>query len=159
MAISTNKSKNSKRSIHLVQRSQDLSPSPEWTCNNSQATASDLKYVNNIAAISISTDRRHKEDEPVTEEERHLLRGLVGSLQHAAVHTRPDLSSALSHLQSQINKAKVSTLIKPIKLSIAPRNIIMCAFRYNQLPPKMSASLHFPMPRLHPQANLNLTPV
>ena len=52
----------------------------------------------------------------MTEEERHHLRGLVGSLQYAAVHTRPDLSSALSHLQSQINQAKVSTLITANKV-------------------------------------------
>lgn len=31
----------------------------------------------------------------VTEQERRMLRGLVGSLQYAAVHTRPDLSSSL----------------------------------------------------------------
>ena len=65
---------------------------------------SQSKYVNNIPPISIKPERRQKEDESVTEEERHHLRGLVGSLQYAAVHTRPDLSSALSHLQSQINQ-------------------------------------------------------
>ena len=47
----------------------------------------------------------------VTEEERQALRGLVGSLQYAAVHTRPDLSSRLSMLQSAINKATINTLI------------------------------------------------
>ncbi|CAL1168143.1 unnamed protein product [Cladocopium goreaui] len=41
---------------------------------------------------------------PVTDTERHLLRGLIGSLQYAAVHTRPDLASSLSFLQSDINK-------------------------------------------------------
>ena len=39
------------------------------------------------------------------------MRGLIGSLQYAAVHTRPDLSARLSFLQSDINSAKVSTLI------------------------------------------------
>ena len=42
---------------------------------------------------------------------RDLLRGLIGSLQFAAVHTRPDLSSSLSHLKSEISKATVGTLI------------------------------------------------
>lgn len=46
----------------------------------------------------------------MTERERHLLRGLIGSLQYAAVHTRPDLASSLSFLQSDINKATVATL-------------------------------------------------
>ena len=45
-------------------------------------------------------ERRAQENANVTEEERHLLRGLIGSLQYAAVHTRPDLTSALSQLQS-----------------------------------------------------------
>ena len=39
------------------------------------------------------------------------LRGLIGSLQYASVHTRPDLASRLSFLQSDNNTAKVSTLI------------------------------------------------
>ena len=55
-------------------------------------------------------ERRAQEDQPVTEVERHQLRGIIGSLQYAAVHTRPDLSSALSHLQSEINKATIGTL-------------------------------------------------
>ena len=72
---------------------------------------SQSNYVKNINPISLKPERRAQEDAPVTEEERHLLRGLIGSLQYAAVHTRPDLSSALSQLQSQINNATVTTLI------------------------------------------------
>ena len=71
---------------------------------------SQSKYIKNINPISLKSERRAQENQPVTEAERHLLRGLIGSLQYAAVHTRPDLSSALSQLQSQINKATVSTL-------------------------------------------------
>ena len=56
-------------------------------------------------------ERRAQEDGDVTEEEHHLLRGLIGCLQYAAGHTRPDLTSALSQLQSQISNAKVSTLV------------------------------------------------
>ena len=77
---------------------------------------SQTKYVNHISPIAIKPDRKCKESEPVTEEERHNLRGLVGSLQYAAVHTRPDNASALSHLQSQINSATISTLITANKV-------------------------------------------
>ena len=42
-----------------------------------------------------------------------MLRALVGSLQYASVHTRPDLSSCLSQLQSSINHATVETLTFP----------------------------------------------
>ena len=77
---------------------------------------SQTKYVNQIPAIQLSQERRSQENEMVTEKERHLLRGLVGSLQYAAVHTRPDIASALSHLQSQINSATVATLITANKV-------------------------------------------
>ena len=72
---------------------------------------SQSQYVRNINSICIKPERRAQEAEPVTESERHLLRGLIGSLQYAAVHTRPDLTSSLSQLQSQINNATVTTLI------------------------------------------------
>ena len=39
------------------------------------------------------------------------MRALIGSLQYASVHTRPDLSSRLSILQSAINRATIETLI------------------------------------------------
>ena len=77
---------------------------------------SQTKYVNQIPAIQLSQERRSQENELVTEKERHLLRGLVGSLQYAAVHTRPDIASALSHLQSQINSSTVATLITANKV-------------------------------------------
>ena len=48
----------------------------------------------------------------MTESERQLLRGLIGSLQFASVNTRPDLASRLSNLQSQINVATVETLLQ-----------------------------------------------
>lgn len=48
----------------------------------------------------------------ITTEERHKLRGLIGSLQYAAVNTRPDLASRLSALQSQVPRATVNTLLE-----------------------------------------------
>ena len=53
----------------------------------------------------------------VNEGERQSLRALVGSLQYAAVNTRPDLCSKLGWLQSQINKCTVGTLIEANKNS------------------------------------------
>ena len=44
------------------------------------------------------------------------LRALVGSLQYAAVNTRPDLSCKLSLIQTQISKATVRTLLDANKL-------------------------------------------
>ena len=73
-------------------------------------TMKQTKYVNAIPPISMKTERKNQGEEPVTEEERQKLRALIGSLQYAAVHTRPDLSSRLSQLQSSINRATVNTI-------------------------------------------------
>ena len=75
-------------------------------------TLSQANYVKNIDPIKVSLERRRNEDSTVTESERQDLRALIGSLQYAAVHTRPDISSRLSFLQSDINRAKVSTLVQ-----------------------------------------------
>jgi len=64
-----------------------------------------------IDPIKIPMERRQQPDSKITEEERQTLQGLIGSLQYVAVHTRPDLSSRLSTLQSSINSATINTLI------------------------------------------------
>ena len=72
------------------------------------------QYVKDIQPIQVSRDRKAQPLERVSEEERQGLRALIGSLQYAAVNTRPDLCSRLrwiGWLQSQINKAGVGTLI------------------------------------------------
>ena len=79
-------------------------------------TLSQSQYVRKINPIPIEINRKTHLDEPVTEEERLSLRAIIGSLQYAAVNTRPDIASKLSFLQSEINKAKVSTLIEANKL-------------------------------------------
>ena len=77
---------------------------------------SQSKYVNGIQPIRIPMDRRQSGQEKISEEERHQLRGLVGSLQYASVNTRPDLSSRLSSLQSKINSAVVEDLVEGNRL-------------------------------------------
>ena len=101
----------SKKSQAFTFTGIDMRQNPDNSIQLSQT-----KYVNSIPPILLSADRKLQEETPVSEPERHLLRGLVGSLQYAAVHTRPDISSSLSHLQSQINKATVSTLITANKV-------------------------------------------
>ena len=69
------------------------------------------KYVTKIEPIHIDPIRKAQLETPVTEQEKQQLRGLIGSLQYASVNTRPDLSSRLSSLQSEINKSTIATLI------------------------------------------------
>ena len=80
--------------------------------NDKSITLSQASYIKNIDPIKITRERRRQEEALVTEEERRDLRALIGSLQYAAVHTRPDLSSRLSFLQSDINRATVGTLVQ-----------------------------------------------
>ena len=79
---------------------------------NGNIQMSQGNYVKKIEPIKISLERKNQLESPVTEQERQQLRAVFGSLQYASVHTRPDLSSRLSFLQSAINSATVSTLIE-----------------------------------------------
>lgn len=97
----------SKKSTKFTFTGIDLSQDPSGNISMSQS-----KYIRNIDPISLTRDRRNQNESPVTEEERQKLRAVIGSLQYAAVHTRPDLSSRLSFLQSSINQATVGTLIE-----------------------------------------------
>ena len=80
--------------------------------NDYSIVMSQEKYVSKINPIHIQPQRKIQENLPVTERERQDLRALIGSLQYASVNTRPDLSSRLSFLQSEVNKATVETLIQ-----------------------------------------------
>ena len=74
------------------------------------------KYVKDISPISVNKERKLKPHDTVTEGERQSLRALIGSLQYAAINTRPDIASRLGWLQSSINKATVATLLEANKV-------------------------------------------
>ena len=66
-----------------------------------EITVSQEQYVKDIQPIVIDKDRKLTVDAPVNEGERQSLRALVGSLQYAAVNSRPDVCSRLGWLQIQ----------------------------------------------------------
>ena len=68
-------------------------------------------YVRAVTPIPIPAERKLQLDAVVTSDERHRLRGLIGSLQYAAINTRPDLCSRLGQLQSSVPHATVETLM------------------------------------------------
>ncbi len=90
--------------IHLQQRS------------DKGIIMSQSEYVRNIGPIKIESNRKSQIQEKINEEERQQLRALIGSLQYAAVNTRPDLASRLSYLQSRVNSATVETLLEANKI-------------------------------------------
>lgn len=79
--------------------------------SNYSITMSQEKYITKIDPIHIDSTRKHSFELPVNPDEKQALRALIGSLQYAAVNTRPDLSSRLSHLQSTVNSATIQNLI------------------------------------------------
>ncbi len=79
--------------------------------SNKSISLSQSKYVREISPISISAERKRDPSQEVNPQEKQELRALIGSLQYASVHTRPDISSRLSHLQGSINRATIDTLM------------------------------------------------
>ncbi|CAE7230232.1 RE1, partial [Symbiodinium sp. CCMP2456] len=73
-------------------------------------------YVRNIPQIDIGRYRRQTPDAEISEAERSKLRGLVGSLQYAVTHTRPDMAAKLGEIQSSIPGATVQTLLSANKV-------------------------------------------
>ena len=84
---------------------------------------SQKKYIERIDPIQVERHRRKEPQAPVNEMERQFLRQLCGSLQYAAVQTRPDISAKVGILQSQIPKACIETSWKPIVFCWRPKRI------------------------------------
>ena len=101
----------SKKSTAFTFTGIEITQQPDNSIHLSQAN-----YIKQIKPINIPSDRKLQPDQNVTEPERLALRGVIGSLQYAAVNTRPDIASKLSFLQSSINSAKVENLQEANKL-------------------------------------------
>ena len=73
--------------------------------------ACQTSYIEGILPIQIFRDRRLTPEDPLSPSEMTSLRGLIGSLQYAVTHTRPDLAARLGEVQSQMSTPKVYTLL------------------------------------------------
>ena len=60
-----------------------------------------------LSAIDVGKSRREVPEAPVTDSEMTRLRGLIGSMQYAVSHTRPDLASRLGEIQVQLSQPTV----------------------------------------------------
>ena len=69
-------------------------------------------YVRKIEPINVPKHRRMVPDAGLADTDKHFLRGLHGSLQYAAVHTRPDLAAKVGQLQASISKPKAKDLLE-----------------------------------------------
>ena len=110
---------------------------PDFSIELSQA-----RYLEKIEPLSIPKHRRSDPSAVVTEEERQGLRQVCGSLQYAAVHTRPDLAAKCGELQSVVPVATVGDLLLANKVvyeakthhvsltivAIPPTEVTFCGF-------------------------------
>lgn len=99
-------------------------------------------YIQKIAPVQIPKSRRQTPKERLTATETQSLRQICGSLQHASVHTRPDISARVGELQAAIPSATAEQLLianrvlyeaktKPVSLMIVPileHDVTLCAF-------------------------------
>ena len=70
-----------------------------------------IEYVKGIRPIEVSKQRRADGSAAVTEQERTAYRSLLGALQYAAVHSRPDLSAKVGAMQARVKSAVVEDLL------------------------------------------------
>eukprot|EP00435_Cladocopium_sp_Y103_P064515 s837_g26.t1 len=101
-----------------------------------------IAYIEKIQPVSIEKSRRYQTSSPLTEKEKSDLRSIVGALQYAAVHSRPDIAAKVGELQSAVNKATIGDLVQANRvlaeakqhkvslmvLPISPEELTFCAF-------------------------------
>ena len=85
----------------------DIEQLPDFSIKVSQKD-----YVHRIDPIEICKVRRGQKDAPINGFELQSLRGLCGSLQYAAVHSRPDIATKVAYLQKEIPRGTVETLLE-----------------------------------------------
>ena len=112
----------SQKSRRFIFTGISLEQFPDFSIRASQA-----EYAQAIGHIDIGRPRRGQPDAFVSEGERSKLRGLIGSLQYAVSHTRPDLAAKLGELQMQVTTATV-TFSRRTKFCVRLRSNTPCAF-------------------------------
>ena len=93
-------------------------------------------YVHKIEPIEIPKNRRTNKDAAATPSEVHDLRGLCGSLQYAAVHSRPDIAAKIAFIQKNVCKATISTLLDANKVLIEAKQTADTCIMVRPLPIK-----------------------
>ena len=100
------------------------------------------EYLRRIEPVEIPKHRRADPKSDLTPVEVQQLRRICGSLQFAAVHTRPDLSAKVGQLQSMVTKGQVHHLLEanrvlyegkkhPVCLMVVPipqHQVTFCSF-------------------------------
>ena len=75
-----------------------------------------IRYIEKITPVSIPKERRATPEAKLDAREVSQLCSIVGALQYAAVHTRPDICARVGELQSACARAVVEDLISANKV-------------------------------------------
>ena len=89
----------------------DLEQLPDYSIKISQEN-----YLHKIDPIDVPKERRKHGNSPASDNEVSQLRALCGSMQYAAVNSRPDLSAKVSMMQKSIPNATVNSLMEGNKV-------------------------------------------
>ena len=91
----------------------DMEQLPDFSIKVSQGD-----YIHRISPINVPKVRRIDKTAEATAAEVQELRGLCGSLQYAAVHSRPDIAAKVAFIQKSITKATVDILLEANRILI-----------------------------------------
>ena len=76
---------------------------------------SQSKYVNSLAASSLSVERKLNKDQPLNKEEHSLYRRFVGQLNWVSRHTRPDIVFDVMELSMRLTSPCVHDYCRAVK--------------------------------------------
>ena len=110
---------------------------------DSSIKATQGEYIKAISAIDVGKTRREVPEAPVTDSEMTRLRGLIGSMQYAVSHTRPDLASRLGEIQVQLSQPTVQTLLQGNKLLREAQLTSEVSIFFRQIEPKSVTHVAF----------------
>ena len=102
----------------------DMEQLPDFSIRISQE-----EYFHKIQSIDVA-----QKDALATAMEIQSLRALCGSLQYAAVHSRPDIATKVAYLQKSIPNAKVNDLMEGNKVLKGSKEFAMTSLMIRPLP-------------------------
>ena len=127
---------------HVVKPLKKLFPFKHWKVGSGEFLGKQLQqqadgsikisqcsYAQQQQGLNISRERKRDKHEPITEDERQQMRGVLGSINWLVTGSRPDLGAWCSLLQQRVNSATVADLIDVNKLvSLTHDNCSACVW-------------------------------
>ena len=121
----------SQKSKKFVFTGMQLEQQEDYSIHANQA-----EYVRSIPAINVGRPRRQAPESPLSESEVSELRGIVGSLQYAVTHTRPDIAARLSEVQRQMAQPTVQALLDANRVLRDAQKHRLVTIKYQSISPE-----------------------